>query len=145
MKKKLLFFSILATAVALIMISCSKDDDDNGIPDYVVGTWTMDGYYKGDDTHTIWYTFDEDGIQETTVTLQRNGMCSGTGILFNGDAEFTVKTGNKWNDGYWAIINFYKAGKIVSTATLTSYDNDRLTGYVKIDGYDQKLFIFRKK
>ena len=71
MKKKLLISSILMTAVAIVMISCSKDDDDSNIPDYVVGTWVMDGYYKGDDTHTCWFAYEEDGIQETTITLKK--------------------------------------------------------------------------
>ena len=143
MKKKLLISSILMTAVAIVMISCSKDDDDSNIPDYVVGTWVMDGYYKGDDTHTHWFTYEEDGIQETTITLKKNGKCSGKGMLINGD--YIVKTGNKWNDGYWAIFQFVQNGSKMTTATLTSFDNDRLTGYVEIDGYDQKLFIFRKQ
>ena len=145
MKKKLLISSILMTAVAIVMISCSKDDDDSNIPDYVVGTWVMDGYYKGDDTHTHWFTYEEDGIQETTITLKKNGKCSGKGMLINGEGDYIVKTGNKWNDGYWAIFQFVQNGSKMSTVTLTSFDNDRLTGYVEIDGYDQKLFIFRKQ
>ena len=145
MKKKLLISSILMTAVAIVMISCSKDDDDSNIPDYVVGTWVMDGYYKGDDTHTHWFTYEEDGIQETTITLKKNGKCSGKGMLINGEGDYIVKTGNKWNDGYWAIFQFVQNGSKRTTATLTSFDNDRLTGYVEIDGYDQKLFIFRKQ
>lgn len=145
MKKKLLISSILMTAVAIVMISCSKDDDDSNIPDYVVGTWVMDGYYKGDDTHTHWFTYEEDGIQETTITLKKNGKCSGKGMLINGEGDYIVKTGNKWNDGYWAIFQFVQNGSKMTTATLTSFDNDRLTGYVEIDGYDQKLFIFRKQ
>ena len=146
MKKKLLISSILMTAVAIVMISCSKDDDDDSnIPDDVVGTWVMDGYYKGDDTHTHWFTYEEDGIQETTITLKKNGKCSGKGMLINGEGDYIVKTGNKWNDGYWAIFQFVQNGSKMTTATLTSFDNDRLTGYVEIDGYDQKLFIFRKQ
>ena len=145
MKKKLLISSILMTTVAIVMISCSKDDDDSNIPDYVVGTWVMDGYYKGDDTHTHWFTYEEDGIQETTITLKKNGKCSGKGMLINGEGDYIVKTGNKWNDGYWAIFQFVQNGSKMTTATLTSFDNDRLTGYVEIDGYDQKLFIFRKQ
>ena len=145
MKKKLLISSILMTAVAIVMISCSKDDDDSNIPDYVVGTWVMDGYYKGDYTHTHWFTYEEDGIQETTITLKKNGKCSGKGMLINGEGDYIVKTGNKWNDGYWAIFQFVQNGSKMTTATLTSFDNDRLTGYVEIDGYDQKLFIFRKQ
>lgn len=145
MKKKLLISSILMTAVAIVMISCSKDDDDSNIPDYVVGTWVMDGYYKGDDIHTHWFTYEEDGIQETTITLKKNGKCSGKGMLINGEGDYIVKTGNKWNDGYWAIFQFVQNGSKMTTATLTSFDNDRLTGYVEIDGYDQKLFIFRKQ
>ena len=145
MKKKLLISSILMTAVAIVMISCSKDDDDSNIPDYVVGTWVMDGYYKGDDTHTCWFAYEEDGIQETTITLKKNGKCSGKGMLINGEGDYIVKTGNKWNDGYWAIFQFVQNGSKMTTATLTSFDNDRLTGYVEIDGYDQKLFIFRKQ
>ena len=146
MKKKLLISSILMTAVAIVMISCSKDDDDDSnIPDYVVGTWVMDGYYKGDDTHTHWFTYEEDGIQETTITLKKNGKCSGKGMIINGEGDYIVKTGNKWNDGYWAIFQFVQNGSKMTTATLTSFDNDRLTGYVEIDGYDQKLFIFRKQ
>ena len=145
MKKKLLISSILMTAVAIVMISCSKDDDDSNIPDYVVGTWVMDGYYKGDDTHTHWFTYEEDGIQETTITLKKNGKCSGKGMLINGEGDYIVKTGNKWNDGYWAIFQFVQNGSKMTTATLTSFDNDRLTGYVEIHGYDQKLFIFRKQ
>ena len=145
MKKKLLISSILMTAVAIVMISCSKDDDDSNIPDYVVGTWVMDGYYKGDDTHTHWFTYEEDGIQETTITLKKNGKCSGKGMIINGEGDYIVKTGNKWNDGYWAIFQFVQNGSKMSTVTLTSFDNDRLTGYVEIDGYDQKLFIFRKQ
>ena len=145
MKKKLLISSILMTAVAIVMISCSKNDDDSNIPDYVVGTWAMDGYYKGDDTHTRWFTYEEDGIQETTITLKKNGKCSGKGMLINGEGDYIVKTGNKWNDGYWAIFQFVQNGSKMSTVTLTSYDNDYLTGYVEIDGYDQKLFIFRKQ
>ena len=145
MKKKLLISSILMTAVAIVMISCSKDDDDSNIPDYVVGTWVMDGYYKGDDTHTHWFAYEEDGIQETTITLKKNGKCSGKGMLINGEGDYIVKTGNKWNDGYWAIFQFVQNGSKMTTATLTSFDNDRLTGYVEIDGYDQKLFIFRKQ
>ena len=145
MKKKLLISSILMTAVAIVMISCSKDDDDSNIPDYVVGTWVMDGYYKGDDTHTHWFTYEEDGIQETTISLKKNGKCSGKGMLINGEGDYIVKTGNKWNDGYWAIFQFVQNGSKMTTATLTSFDNDRLTGYVEIDGYDQKLFIFRKQ
>ena len=145
MKKKLLISSILMTAVAIVMISCSKDDDDSNIPDYVVVTWVMDGYYKGDDTHTHWFTYEEDGIQETTITLKKNGKCSGKGMLINGEGDYIVKTGNKWNDGYWAIFQFVQNGSKMTTATLTSFDNDRLTGYVEIDGYDQKLFIFRKQ
>ena len=145
MKKKLLISSILMTAVAIVMISCSKDDDDSNIPDYVVGTWVMDGYYKGDDTHTCWFAYEEDGIQETTITLKKNGKCSGKGMIINGEGDYIVKTGNKWNDGYWAIFQFVQNGSKMTTATLTSFDNDRLTGYVEIDGYDQKLFIFRKQ
>ena len=145
MKKKLLISSILMTAVAIVMISCSKDDDDSNIPDYVVGTWVMDGYYKGDDIHTHWFTYEEDGIQETTITLKKNGKCSGKGMLINGEGDYIVKTANKWNDGYWAIFQFVQNGSKMTTATLTSFDNDRLTGYVEIDGYDQKLFIFRKQ
>lgn len=145
MKKKLLIPSILMTAVAIVMISCSKDDDDSNIPDDVVGTWVMDGYYKGDDTHTHWFTYEEDGIQETTITLKKNGKCSGKGMIINGEGDYIVKTGNKWNDGYWAIFQFVQNGSKMSTVTLTSFDNDRLTGYVEIDGYDQKLFIFRKQ
>lgn len=145
MKKKLLIYSILMTAVAIVMISCSKDDDDSNIPDYVVGTWVMDGYYKGDDTHTCWFAYEEDGIQETTITLKKNGKCSGKGMIINGEGDYIVKTGNKWNDGYWAIFQFVQNGSKMSTVTLTSFDNDRLTGYVEIDGYDQKLFIFRKQ
>ena len=146
MKKKLLISSILMTAVAIVMISCSKDDDDDSnIPDDVVGTWVMDGYYKGDDTHTCWFAYEEDGIQETTITLKKNGKCSGKGMLINGEGDYIVKTGNKWNDGYWAIFQFVQNGSKMSTVTLTSFDNDRLTGYVEIDGYDQKLFIFRKQ
>ena len=128
MKKKLLISSILMTAVAIVMISCSKDDDDSNIPDYVVGTWVMDGYYKGDDTHTHWFTYEEDGIQETTITLKKNGKCSGKGMLINGEGDYIVKTGNKWNDGYWAIFQFVQNGSKMTTATLTSFDNDRLSG-----------------
>ena len=66
-------------------------------------------------------------------------------MLINGDGDFTVKTGNKWNDGYWAIIQFSQGGKKISTATLESYDNDRLTGYVDIEGYADKRFVFKKQ
>lgn len=98
----------------LVMNSCSKDDDDSNVPDYIVGTWVMDGYYKGDDTHTVWFTYDEDGVTETTVTIKSNGKCSGKGMLINGDGDINVTTGNKWDEGYWAIIRFYNNGRKIT-------------------------------
>lgn len=147
--KKTFWICIMVAITTLVFNSCSKDDDNgnssSNVPDYLVGTWVMDGYYKGDDTHSVWYTYEEDGVTETTVSIKSNGKCNGKGLLINGDGEINVTTGNKWDDGYWAIIRFYKSGQITGTATLTSYNNDRLTGYVKIDGYPQKTFIFKKQ
>ena len=123
---------------------CSKSDSDNVIPGGYVGTWTCDEYCPSDNMNLEVAMYEEDGWPPTTVTINGDGSCSGSGLVINGNGTCSIKTGNKWEDGYWAIITFYQNGKMVSTATVKTYTNDHRTGYVALQGYPDKLFIFTK-
>jgi len=142
MKQGILFLAMMA--MALVVTSCSKDDDDEIIPGEFTGKWTCNEYYFTHDSHTVFAMYAEDGYPPTTVTINGDGTCSGSGMVINGSGTCSVKTGNGWNDGYWAIITFYQNGKVVNTATVKSYTNDRRSGDVLLQGHTDKLFIFKK-
>lgn len=134
-------------AASVVMTGCRKDDDgyDGGINDNYVGTWVADMYYENGNNKLLYPMGDLYDLPTITVNLKRNGECSGNGIVLNGKGTFAVKTGNKWDDGYWAIFTFMQNGEVVSTATLTSFTNDHKEGYVKLSGYDGKTFIFKRQ
>jgi hypothetical protein len=139
----LLVMTAAIVAASVNMTSCSKSDDDI-IPGYYVGTWTCELYCPANETNMPIVMYAEDGYPPTTVTINGDGTCSGSGMVINGSGTCSVKTGNGWNDGYWAIITFYQNGKTVNTATVKSYKNDHMTGYVLLQGYSDKWFIFKK-
>ena len=146
MKKNLFFVCMMVAmmAASVGLSGCSKSDSDNVIPGEYVGTWTCDEYCPSDNMNLEVAMYDEDGWPPTTVTINGDGSCSGSGLVINGNGTCSIKTGNKWEDGYWAIITFYQNGKMVSTATVKTYTNDHRTGYVALQGYTDKLFIFTK-
>lgn len=146
MKKNLFFVCMMVAmmAASVGLTSCSKSDSDNVIPGGYVGTWTCDEYCPSDNMNLEVAMYDEDGWPPTTITINGDGSCSGSGLVINGNGTCSIKTGNKWEDGYWAIITFYQNGKMVSTATVKTYTNDHRTGYVALQGYTDKWFIFTK-
>lgn len=130
-------------AASVSMTSCSKDYGGI-IPSEYVGTWTCNQYFLDNNHSEKIAMYAEDGYPPTTVTLNGDGTCSGSGMVINGSGTCTIKKGNGWNDGYWAIITFYQNGKAVNTATVKSYTNDRRSGDVLLQGHQDKLFIFKK-
>lgn len=149
MKAKILVLVIVVAMMTMIvgLTSCSKDDDGvaGEMTSDIVGTWMCNQYYLENNYRAKIAMYDGDGCLPTTVTLNANGKCSGSGMVINGQGTFTVKTGNGWYDGYWAIFNFIQDDKVVSTDTLKSFTNDLLTGEVRIHGYTGKTFIFTKQ
>lgn len=146
MKSKLLFLVMAAAmlAASVGLTSCEKDDVGDMNSNYV-GTWVCEQYYVGDIYNTLYPISNLHDLPATTVALNGNGSCSGVGIVINGKGKFAVKGGNRYQDGYWAIFTFTQDGKVVGKATLTSFTNDYKSGYVKIDGYEDKTFIFNKQ
>ena len=134
--------AMMAASVGLT--SCQKDDVGDMNSNYV-GTWVCDQYYVGNIDNTLYPMGDLYDLPATTVALNGNGSCSGVGIVIDGKGEFTVKGGNWRDDGYWAIFTFTQNGKVVGKATLTSYTNDHKKGYVKIEGYEGKTFVFKRQ
>lgn len=126
-------------AASVSVTSCSKDDEDV-IPSVYAGTWTCSDFYYTDDIYKGYSM-----ATPTTVTVNGDGTCSGTGLVIDGNGTCSIKTGNGWEVGYWAIITFYQDGKVVNTATVRSYKNDHLTGYVQLQGHDEVMFIFEKQ
>ena len=144
MKKNLFFVCMMVAmmAASVGLTSCSKDDDGGvagAMTGDIVGTWKCEYYQDGSNYGHFTAT-----SELTTVTLRADGTCDGSGMIINGKGNYTVKTGNKWEDGYWAIFTFTQNGKTVSTATLESFDNDHRTGYVSLSGYGDKWFVFKK-
>lgn len=149
MKKNLFFVCMMVAmmAASVGLSGCSKSDDGGSggsVPSEYVGTWKCDEYCPSDNMNLEVAMYEEDGWPPTTVTINGDGTCSGSGMVINGNGTCSIKTGNKWEDGYWAIITFYQNGKMVSTATVETYTNDHRTGYVALQGYPDKLFIFTK-
>lgn len=152
MKARNLILGMMAVAAMMAtnagLTSCSKDDDggaaDETTSDFV-GTWMCNKYFENGKSSTKYMMYAEDGYPPTKVTLEADGTCSGSGLVINGSGSYTVKTGNGYTDGYWAIFTFTQNGKVVSTDTLKTYTNDRLTGEVRIQGHAGKTFIFTKQ
>lgn len=155
MKKNLYFVCMMVAlmAASVNLASCSKSDDggsgngggaSSSIPSDYAGIWKCDEYCPADKTTEIWSMYEEDGWPPTTVTIKGDGSCSGSGMVINGNGTCTIKKGSKMDDGYYAMITFYQDGKVVSTAKVRSYLNDHRTGYVELQGYSDKWFIFKK-
>ena len=144
MKQKILLRVMMMT-MALVVTSCNKnEDDDISSTSEYVGEWVCYSYCQPDDTSVLTPMNAEDGFPFTKVTLNADGTCSGSGMVINGGGTWTIKPGNGWEDGYWAIITFYQNGRTVNTATVVSYKNDHRTGYVRLQGYPDKWFVFKK-
>lgn len=131
-------------AVALVVASCSKDDE-NRIPDGYVGTWTCHYYCAYDDEHR-WHPIpnEDDDYTPTTVTLNSNGTGSGSGMLLNGN--FTLEIGHESGAGnvYTAIVVFHGEEKN-DTAALRVYPDDKERAYVLTTKYPYQWFIFEKE
>ena len=130
MKKNVFLLCVMMVAMMAASVgltSCSKDDDGGvagAMTGDIVGTWVCD---------------------EAIVTLNADGTCSGSGVVINGNGNFSVKTGNFLKDDYHAVFTFMQNGKTVRTATLVSYTNDHKRGWVKLSGYEGETFIFDKQ
>lgn len=143
--KRILLFMCLMAAVAVTgmgLAGCQNDAAEEIDSDFV-GTWKCDRYYVGDE-YNVLYPMRND-LPETTVVLNADGTCSGQGVVINGNGSFTIKTYNKNNTGYWAVFTFVQNGETVCTATLVSFTNDHKEGYLKLSGYDNKTFIFKRQ
>lgn len=141
MKQRILSLVVMVAmmAASVSVTSCSKDDDDV-IPSVYAGTWTCDEFYFTDNRYAGY------SIATMTVTLNPDGTWTWSNSkIFDGSGTCSIKTGNVWEDGYCAIITFYQDGKVMTTATVRSYKNDHLTGYVQLQGYDDVMFIFKKQ
>lgn len=148
MKKNMILLCVMMVAMMVASVgltSCSDEGIAGEMTEYIVGTWKCNQYYLGDNYREKIYIRNGDGCVPTTVTLNANGKCSGNGMIINGQGTFTVKTGNRWNDGYYAILTFMQEGNVTSTVTVKSYTNDHLTGEAQLSGYDGKTFIFTKQ
>ena len=138
-------------AASMNLTSCGGDDASgsggggigNPIPSAYVGTWTCNEYCPEDNTYEIWAMYEEDGWPPTTVKINADGSWSGSGLI-NGNGDCSVKQGSIEDDGYYALITFRQGGKTVSTAKVRMYLNDHRTGYVELQGYPGKWFIFKK-
>lgn len=150
MKKHVFLLCVMMVAMMAANVgltSCSKDDDGvaGAMTGDIVGTWNCD-YYSIDGSSGTRYPMGDDyDLPMTTVTLRSDGTCEGSGVIINGKGNYTVVTANGWEDGYWAIFTFTQNGKTVCTATLESYTNDRMTGYVTVSGHGNKWFVFKKQ
>jgi hypothetical protein len=151
MKKNVFLLCVMMVAMMAASVgltSCSKDDDGGvagAMTGNIVGTWNCE-YYCIDGSSGNQYPMGDDyDLPFTTVTLRADGTCEGSGVIINGKGNYTVVTANGWEDGYWAIFTFTQNGKTVCTATLESYNNDRMTGYVTASGHGDKWFVFKKQ
>lgn len=152
MKRKLFFVSVMVALVAMSvnLSSCGGDDDSSSsggggggsIPSEYVGTWKCDHYCPADNMNEEWAMYSEDGWPPTTVTINGDGSWSGSGLI-NGNGTCSIKKGSLLDDGYYSMITFYQNGKTV-TAQVKTYLNDHKTGYVLLQGYPDKWFIFKK-
>lgn len=146
--KKNVFLLCVMMAASVGLTSCSKDDDGGvagAMTGDIVGTWCSEYYQDGCNYDYQYPMGDNYDLPVTTVTLRADGTCEGSGLIVNGKGNYTVVTGNGWEDGYWAIFTFTQNGKTVCTATLESYANDRRTGYVTLSGNGDKWFVFKKQ
>lgn len=134
--------ALMAASVGLT--SCSKDDAGDMDSEFE-GTWKAENYYEGSRDNLLYPMGDLYDLPATTVALNNDGTCSGRGLVINGNGTFTVKKYDWKEVGYWATFTFMQEGKVVCTATLTSYTNDHKKGYVKLSGYDGKTFVFLKQ
>ena len=142
----LLIAMVAMMAASVGLTSCSKDDDGvaGAMTGDIVGTWRCEHYQDGSNYNYQYPMGDDYDLPVTTVTLRADGTCEGSGAIINGKGNFTVKTGSKWEDGYWAIFTITQNSKTVCTATLESFDNDHRTGYVTVSGHGNKWFVFKK-
>ena len=139
--------SLLSVMMAMVLVatSCSKSEDNgSSIPSDYVGTWTCNEYCQPNNTSLFIAMYAEDGYPSTTVTLNADGTCSGSGLVINGNGTWTIEPGDKFKDGYYAIITFYQNGKVVNTAWVESYMNDHRTGFVRLQNYPDKWFVFKR-
>ena len=152
MKRSFLFVVMMAVmmAASVNLTSCGGDDDASSsgsgggsIPSAYVGTWTCDEYCPADNTNQLWAMYEDEGWPPTTVTINGDGTCSGSGLVINGSGTCSIKKGSIADDGYYALITFYQGGKSV-TAKVRTYMNDHRTGYVELQGYSDKWFVFKK-
>ena len=150
MKRSFLFVVMMAVmmAASVNLTSCGGDDDasssgGSSIPSAYVGTWTCDEYCPADNTNQLWAMYEDEGWPPTTVTINADGTCSGSGLVINGSGTCSIKKGSIADDGYYALITFYQGGKSV-TAKVRTYMNDHRTGYVELQGYSDKWFVFKK-
>ena len=127
--------------------SCNNDEGGSpgGIKDEYVGTWVCNDYYVGDRDNLLYPMGDLYDLPTTTVILNSNGKCSGSGIVIDGQGTFSVKSGNVYDDGYWAIFTFKQNGQVVCTATLKTFTNDHKKAWVRLSSYEGKTFIFKKR
>ena len=150
MKKNVFLLCVMMVAMMVASVgltSCSKDDDGvaGAMTGDIVGMWKCDYYYIGGNSGNQYPMGDNYDLPVTTVTLRADGTCEGSGLIVNGKGNYTVVTANGWKDGYWAIFTFTQNGKTVCTATLESYNNDHMTGYVTLSGHGDKWFVFKKQ
>ena len=47
---------------ALLLFSCSKDENDSGKPDPIIGSWTL--FFNNSDNYSQTRTFNEDGTAD---------------------------------------------------------------------------------
>ena len=147
-------FTVVMIAVMMTasvgLAGCGGDDASgsggggigNPIPSAYVGTWTCNEYCPEDNTYEIWAMYEEDGWPPTTVTINGDGSWSGNGLI-SGNGSCSIRQGSIADDGYYALITFYQGGKSV-TAKVRTYMNDHRTGYVELQGYSDKWFVFKK-
>lgn len=149
MKIRLLFLAMAAALIAASvgLTSCSKEDGDvpGGVNSNFVGTWVCDHYYVGTRDNLLYPMGDLYDLPLTTVVLNSNGTCSGSGIVINGNGSYTVQMKDYKKDDNYSVLTFTQNGKVVCTATLKTYTNDHKKGWVRLSGYDDKTFIFLKQ
>ena len=151
--KQRIFTVVMMMAVMMTasvgLASCGGDDASGSgggggsIPSAYVGTWTCDQYCPEDNTNYLWAMYEEDGWPPTTVTINGDGSWSGNGLI-SGNGSCSIRQGSIADDGYYALITFYQGGKTVSTAKVRTYLNDHRTGFVELQGYPDKWFVFKK-
>jgi hypothetical protein len=140
MKSRILLLALMA--MALVVTSCSKDDESS-VPSGYVGTWKCNSYCAFYNLDVFYMMYAEDGYPPTTVTLNADGTCSGSGMFINGNGTWEIDRDGIVRDLYEARVIFHQKEKN-DTVFLKAEQKDLKTAYVLLPGYPDQWFVFKK-